>query len=73
MAGFARHSFVMTCWAWLANAGVRRRGAAVDRSMPSSRMTSTTAGCVRSAGYVPAETAHACEGSAFMLKMAAAI
>ena len=67
------HPIVTRYCAVAASSGVKCRGFAWLRSMPISRMTSTTSGWTRSAGWVPAGTACALAGSASRLKNAAAI
>src|SRR5207244_2827558 len=56
-----------------ASSGVSRRGRTPERSKPASAMASTTSGCTRSPGSVPADVARARAGSASALKSAAAI
>ena len=56
-----------------ASCGVSRCGLSVDRSIPRAFMAVTTSGWTRSAGWVPAETALAFPGAAYLLNRAAAI
>src|SRR5207247_4173390 len=64
---------VMSTSARATRSPVRQRGRVSPSSMPSSCMTCSTAGCTRSEGSLPAESARAADGSASALKNAAAI
>ena len=64
---------VMSMLASRASSSVSFCGTAVERSTPTSRMASSTSGCTRVPGWVPADTARAFAGSASRRNHAAAI